>query len=417
MAVKLLTPRLGEGVEEVTVLHWLKQVGDAVKELEPLVEVETDKVVTEIPSPAAGVLLEIQIQAGSVARVGQALGLIGAPGESLPAASATLAASAAVAEFPQPEGLVGQTAQAAQPAAGGAASWISPIVRKMAAEYGLDLSLIRGSGLGGRVTKQDVLDYLDRRAAAPTSVVAAAQGSAAPPTIAPEGDRLLPISSVRRQIAERMVHSVHSAPHVLTVMEADFSQVLAHQAANKDRYAAEGIRLTLTAYLISAIARALRDNPLVNASWTDQGIMLHAHVNIGMAVSLGDEGLIVPVLRDADQLSLRGIARMVNDLADRARAKKLHTEEVQGATFTLTNHGVGGSLFALPIINQPQVGILGAGALQKRAVVVSDSLGQDALAIRPMMYLSLVFDHRILDGASADKFLSAVKKFIESEWQ
>lgn len=429
MTVKLLTPRMGEGVEEVTVMQWLKHEGDPVRELEPLVEVETDKVVTEIPSPADGTLLKINIPQGAVAHVGEALAEIGALGEMITAAPAESAPSpAAVPSAPSPvvpsmvatdahPGAARGVAVGAHPSeASGpspaptsptAETWISPLVRKMAAEHNLDVTRIPGSGLGGRVTKQDVLDYLEHPAPAATQTPAA-------PAFEITSGEVLPVSPVRRQIAERMVQSVHTSPHVLTVMEADLSRVLAHQAANREQFTAEGIRLTLTAYFISAIASALRAHPLVNASWTDSGILLHQQINIGMAVSLGDAGLIVPVIRGADGLSLVGLARTINDLADRARSKHLTPEDVKGGTFTLTNHGTGGSLFALPIINQPQVGILGTGSLQKRPVVVTDPDGRDSIAIRPMIYLSFVFDHRILDGASADAFLVDVKRGLES---
>jgi 2-oxoglutarate dehydrogenase E2 component (dihydrolipoamide succinyltransferase) len=213
-----------------------------------------------------------------------------------------------------------------------------------------------------------------------------------------------------------MQQSKQISPHVLTVMEADLSRVSAHRAANKDSFATSGSRLTYTVYFIAAIAAALRKHPLVNSSWGEQGILQHAEINIGMATSLGEDGLIVPVIHNADRLSLLGIAHAVNDLADRARTKQLKPEEVRGGTFTLSNHGTGGSLFAMPIINQPQCGILGTGSIQKRAVVVTDAQSSDAIAIRPMVYLSFVFDHRILDGASADAFLAEVKQVLE-EWK
>ncbi len=417
MTVKLLTPRMGEGVEEVTVMQWLKHEGDPVRELEPLVEVETDKVVTEIPSPADGTLLKINIPQGAVAHVGEALAEIGALGEmttAAPAENTPSPAAAPSAPSPVVPSIVAVGAHPSEASGAGPAptsptadTWISPLVRKMAAEHNLDVSRIPGTGLGGRVTKQDVLDYLEHPAPAATQTPAA-------PAFEITSGEVLPVSPVRRQIAERMVQSVHTSPHVLTVMEADLSRILAHQASNREQFTAEGIRLTLTAYFISAIASALRAHPLVNASWTDSGILLHQQINIGMAVSLGDAGLIVPVIRGADGLSLVGLARTINDLADRARSKHLTPEDVKGGTFTLTNHGTGGSLFALPIINQPQVGILGTGSLQKRPVVVTDPDGRDSIAIRPMIYLSFVFDHRILDGASADAFLVDVKRGLES---
>ncbi len=213
-----------------------------------------------------------------------------------------------------------------------------------------------------------------------------------------------------------MLASKRTSPHVLTVMEADMSRVVAHRAANKETFARDGVNLTFTAYFIAAIAAGLKAFPMTNSSWTDEGVLVHKAVNIGMATSLGEEGLIVPVIKNADSLSLLGVARAVNDLSSRARAKKLQPDEVKGGTFTLTNHGVSNSLFAMPIINQPQCGILGVGAMQKRAVVVTDANGGDFIAIRSMVYLSFVFDHRILDGASADWFLAKVKETLE-KWQ
>jgi 2-oxoglutarate dehydrogenase E2 component (dihydrolipoamide succinyltransferase) len=223
------------------------------------------------------------------------------------------------------------------------------------------------------------------------------------------GDQLIKHTVIRKQIAEHMVMSKHTSPHVLTVMEADMSRVVKHRSANKEVFAREGVNLTFTAYFMVAIVAGLKHYPMTNSSWTDEGILVHKVINLGMATSLGEEGLIVPVIKNADDLSLLAMARSVNDLANRARAKKLQPDEVRGGTFTLTNHGISGSLFAFPVINQPQTGILGTGAMQKRAIVVDD-----AIAIRPMVYLSFVFDHRILDGASADAFLMKVKETLEN---
>jgi len=228
------------------------------------------------------------------------------------------------------------------------------------------------------------------------------------------GDRLIPHTTMRRQIAEHMVLSQKTSPHVLSVMEADMSKVVAHRETMKAAFDREGVKLTFTPYFIAAIVSALKMHPLANSSWTDEGVLVHGAINIGMATSLGEEGLIVPVIKGADHLSFIALARWVNDLASRARARKLQPDEVRGGTFTLTNHGIGGSLFAMPIINQPQCGILGTGAIQKRVVAVSDSSGNDAFAVRPIVYLSFVFDHRILDGASADAFLVKVKQNLES---
>ncbi len=449
MPIKVLAPRLGEGVDEVNVIKWLKQKGEAVEEYEPLVEIETDKVITEVPSPASGVVLDILVPENTTVHVGTVLAWIGQPGERLEAEGAEPVAAVPEevrAAAPSPAAL-----PAGETSPGG---FISPVVRKMAAEHGIDLSLVRGTGLGGRITREDVERYLAERAAGTPAVTAAAPASTSapasepapvpsqasgptpvpapvsepvvtvPPAVPQAPARLVsgvpgtlhPHTPMRRQIAGRMVASQQTAPHVLTVMEADLSRVLAHRAANKEAFEREGVHLTLTAYFVMAAVAALKAYPLVNASWTDEGVFVYDEVNIGIAVALGTEGLIVPVIKRADHLSLLGVARAVNDLAQRARSNRLTPEEVRGGTFSLTNHGTGGSLFATPIIVQPQVAILGTGAVHKRPVVVTDSVtGQDAIAIRPMVYLSLVFDHRLLDGAGADAFLSKVKATLE-QW-
>jgi len=398
MATKILVPRLGEGVDELTVVKWLKNEGNLVKELEPLLEVETDKVVTEIPSPAAGVLLKIIVPENTPARVGEVMAWIGQMGESIPVPSDGMSS--------KPASKVERHTPVDQPPVIGPAftvsrepGFLSPVVRKIATENNVDLSHVQGTGLNGRITKQDVLAFVDH----PQVVSEPGQGG-----------MLQPVTTIRRQIAERMLQSRQTSPQVLTVMEANMNRVAAHRFVNKASFSADGADLTYTAYFIFAIAAGLKAFPLVNSSWTERGILMHPEVNVGMATSLGEEGLIVPVLRRADELSLLGIARAVNDLASRARAKKLQPDEVKGGTFTLTNHGISGSLLAMPIINQPQTGILGVGAIQKRPVVVSDSSGNDAIAILPMVYLSFVFDHRILDGASADHFLTRVKETLES---
>ena len=397
MATKVLVPRLGEGVDELTVVKWLKNEGDPVKELESLLEVETDKVVTEIPSPATGVVLKISVPENTPARVGDVMAWIGQAGESIPVSSDPMSSKLA--------SKVESQTSVERPLVNGPSSmvsrdpgFISPVVRKIAAEHNVDLSRVQGTGLNGRITKQDVLAYLEHSTTTQTNKARDIGIH----------DTLLPITTIRKQIGERMQKSIQIAPHVLTVMEADMTWVVAHRSANKAAFTADGANLTYTAYFIAAIAAGLKSQPLVNSSWTEQGILVHAEVNVGMATSLGDEGLIVPVLRRADELSLLGIARAVNNLAERARTKKLQPNEVKGGTFTLTNHGIGGSLLAMPIINQPQCGILGVGVIQKRAMVIND-----AIAIRPMVYLSFVFDHRILDGASADAFLAKVKERLE----
>jgi len=413
MATKVLVPRLGEGVDEVTVTKWLKQEGDTIAELEPLLEVNTDKVDTEIPSPASGTVIKIVAQEGTPARVGEILAFIGKPGESVEGRSGQhrpqepqkdqgpgeKTAAGQLRETQTPE-------QPAKSAAAGAkdSGFISPVVARIAAEHGVNLSQVMGSGLNGRITKSDVLTFVERsKTAGPAAL------PATPAPVAPgQGDQLVRHTVIRRQIAEHMVMSKHTSPHVLTVMEADMSKVVAHRSANKAAFERDGVNLTFTPYFIMAIVAGLKAYPGVNSSWTDEGILVHRGINIGMATSLGEEGLIVPVIKGADNLSLLAMARSVNDLASRARSKKLQPDEVKSGTFTLTNHGISGSLFAFPVINQPQCGILGVGAMQKRVVVIDD-----AIAIRPMVYLSFVFDHRILDGASADWFLIKVKETLE----
>ncbi|MEW6239672.1 MAG: dihydrolipoamide acetyltransferase family protein [Chloroflexota bacterium] len=409
MATKVLVPRLGEGVDEVTITKWLKKEGDSVKELEPLLEVNTDKVDTEIPAPASGMILKIEMQEGQPAKVGQLLAVIGAAGESAVSTGAPAAESKVESQKsePTPATLDLRPSTPAPARSSADLGFISPVVAKIAAERGIDLSQVPGTGLNGRITKNDVLNFVESRK---SQVAPAARPISHPATpVSAQGDTLIKHTLIRRQIADHMVMSKSVSPHVLTVMEADMSKVSKHRAANKPIFERDGVNLTFTAYFMMAIVAGLKSYPTVNASWTDEGVLVHKAVNIGMATSLGEDGLIVPVIKGADNLSLLAMARTVNDLATRARARKLQPDEVKGGTFTLTNHGISGSLFAMPIINQPQCGILGIGAMQKRAVVVDD-----AIAIRPMVYMSFVFDHRILDGASADWFLAKVKETLEN---
>ena len=411
MATKVLVPLLGEGVEEVTVIKWLKREGDSVNELEPLLEVNTDKVDTEIPAPASGTVLKIIAEEGVPAKVGEILAFIGQAGESIESASTTSSPVKADAKVESQKSEAQVAAVVSKPVIGNRdLGFISPVVAKIAAEHEVNLQQVQGTGLNGRITKNDVLDYIESRKSniiAPVAQPATFQPSNIKPI---EGDQLIKHTTIRKQIAEHMVMSKHTSPHVLTVMEADMSRVAKHRAANKEIFARDGVNLTYTAYFMMAIVAGLKAYPQVNSSWSDEGLLVHKAVNIGMATSLGEEGLIVPVIKNADNLSLLAMARSVNDLANRARSKKLQPDDVKGGTFTLTNHGVSGSLFAFPVINQPQCGILGVGAMQKRVVVTED----DAIAVRPMVYLSFVFDHRILDGASADWFLAKVKETLES---
>ena len=411
MATKVLVPLLGEGVEEVTVTKWLKKEGESVNELEPLLEVNTDKVDTEIPAPASGTILKILAEEGVPAKVGTVLAFIGKPGESVDSGPLAVASSEQTTAKEQVQVAPSRTATATQQLStpNREIGFISPVVAKIAAEHGVNLSQVQGTGLGGRITKNDVLNYVESQKVQVPGP-AAGPSHLQPVHVKPvEGDQLIKHTVIRKQIAEHMVMSKQTSPHVLTVMEADMSGVARHRAANKDMFARDGVNLTFTAYFILAIVAGLKAYPSVNSSWTDEGILVHKAVNIGMATSLGEEGLIVPVIKGADNLSLLAMARAVNDLASRARSRKLQPDEVKGGTFTLTNHGISGSLLAFPVINQPQSGILGVGAMQKRVVVIDD-----AIAIRPMVYLSFVFDHRILDGASADWFLAKVKETLET---
>jgi pyruvate/2-oxoglutarate dehydrogenase complex dihydrolipoamide acyltransferase (E2) component len=439
MATKVIMPQLGESIVEGTVLQWLKAEGDTIDEFEALLEIETDKVVTEIPSPASGTLLKVYVEVGQTVGVGTILAMIGEPGEEIPEGAEVLEVQQVAMEAASD--LPATPVARVEVGKSNALGFISPVVARIASEHSVDLAQVRGTGRGGRITKKDILSHIETRGEAvssatapweepafgelfrPTEEVFGQTKSATPDTDAPSTmtpGTVHPLGHLRRSIAEHMVRSSHVSPHVTTVMEVDLSQVVAHRKSNKETFARDGVNLTFTAYIVVAVAEALKTLPIVNSSWGDKGIILHPDVNVGVAVSLGERGLIVPVVKNADQKSLRGIASEVNDLAQRARADQLQPDEVQQGTFTITNHGVTGSLFATPIINQPQCAILGVGAIQKRAVVVENRSPSgeisDLLAIRPMMYLTLTFDHRILDGAVGDQFLSIVVSKLEN-WQ
>lgn len=430
MPTKVIMPQMGESVVEGTVGKWLKREGDAVEQYEPIVEVETDKVTSEVTAVTGGTLLKIYIDEGQTVDAGTVLAMIGEPGEAVPdvvesEVVAALGHAARGSDAPAP---AAAPSPAPEPAPSRASTThVTPVVARIAAEHNVDVSRIQGTGHGGRVTKKDIMAYIDSQQADADLPPWERPGSgdlfkiedaetaappdhvhAPPPAPGRPGD-LVPHSTMRKRIAEHMVLSkLRTAPHVTTVFEADMSAVMAHRAAHKADFARRGINLTFTAYFAAATAEALRRHPHVNSQWRDDGVLLKPEINIGMAVAL-DEGLIVPVIKRADELSLAGLARLVNDLAGRARANALAPDEVQGGTFTITNHGVAGSLFATPIINQPQTGILGVGAIKKRVVV----LDNDAIAVRPMVYLSFTFDHRVLDGASADWFVAEIVKLLE----
>jgi 2-oxoglutarate dehydrogenase E2 component (dihydrolipoamide succinyltransferase) len=430
MAVDIVLPQIGESMTEATIGRWLKRVGDRVERYEALVEVETDKVSTEVTSITSGVLLEIVTPEGATVPVGTLLARIGEPDEvaasSAPEADVGATATAVTTDAPEPA----RPRRADSPP-------ITPVVARLAAEYGIDLSQIRGTGAGGRVSKKDVLRYIEERqkaaATPPPAPVAPSQplptpvapppppptpvASPTPPRAPvaqplPDDALLTPLTTMRRVIADHMVRSLRDAPQATTVFEVDMGRVLAHRDRHRGSFEQQGIRLTVTAYIVQAVATALRRVPALNTRFTDDGIITYRRINIGVAVAL-DDGLIVPVLRDADEKSLAGIARALNDLTERARMRRLQPDETEGGTFTISNHGVGGSLFATPILNRGQSGILGVGAIVRRPVVITHQ-GSDAIVIRPMCYLSLTFDHRACDGATADAFLAAVKEALET---
>ena len=410
MAHKLTMPEMGEGIIEGTISKWLKEVDDYVEQYEAVLEIETDKVTTEATSEVAGYLLEQRFAEGEVVPVGAVLAHIGEKGEKV---------SDTAEESAQPVAEV--TASRASHSNGSPkeryTGRISPVVSRIAAEHEVDLNRVTGTGRDGRITKNDILAYIEERDSQPEPSmpapppsrpsVGSAQDKPAPaPTIPGE---TIPLTSMRRSIAEHMVRSKQTSPHVTTVFEVDFSAVFAHRAAYKEQFKRDGVDLTFTAYIMSAIVLALKAHPMVNSSWSDEGIVLHRSINVGMATALTD-GLVVPVIKNADGLNLLGLARVINELTERARNKQLQMNDMQGGTFTLTNHGTSGSLLGTPIINQPQCAILGVGKIEKRVKVIDE-----AIAIRPLAFVSLTFDHRILDGKAADDFMVTFKDALE-DW-
>lgn len=377
MATDIIMPQLGESIAEGTVVKWLVPAGGMIQKDESLLEVETEKVTLEIPSPTTGRLDEIIVKEGETVPVGTLLARI----DSAPPSEVISRVGGVVVRpmEPAPDG----------------DQHHSPAVRQLAKEEGIDLSQVKGTGVGGRVTKKDVLDFIGRSDA--QTRVAATGGE---PSM---GEELRPFTQMRKTIADRMVKSKQASAHVATIFEANFSHIAKFR---------EGRSLTYLPFVIRAVTRAIRDVPIVNSSWGEQGIVIKKDIHVGIATAL-EEGLLVPVVRYADRKGLIELAKEVADLAERARSKKLSPEEVQGGTFTITNHGGFGSLLSTPIIHQPQIAILGIGAIQKRAVVIDD-----AIAIRPMGYLSLSFDHRVIDGATADQFMAKVKHDLEhSHWE
>ncbi len=488
MATDVIMPQMGESIAEGTITKWMKKVGDTVKRDEPIFEISTDKVDAEIPSPVAGTLLEIKVPEGQTVAINTVVASIGeraAPGAAVSAPAAppepkaeapaehkavatpppTTAddATAAVkapekpaekqAERPAPE-FAAPAAQKPQPSPTAAAApeglpseasakeggrvesieerirrRSSPLVRKIASEHAVDITQLEGTGLHSRVTKNDILSYIENRkvAAAPSRAGAQAQavevGRAEPqPAPAPpprpamqitDRDEVVGMTKIRRITAENMTLSKRTSAHVTTVFQVDYSTIARLRGEHKEAFLQKnGVKLTYIPFIFRACVQALKEFPQVNASIDGENIVYHKDVHVGMAVAL-DWGLIVPVIKNADEKSILGLARAAQDLAERARTKRLKPEEIQGGTFTVTNPGVFGSLFGTPIIPQPQVAILGVGTIEKRPVVVTDERGNDALGIRTVGYLALSFDHRLIDGADADKFLASVKKTLE----
>jgi 2-oxoglutarate dehydrogenase E2 component (dihydrolipoamide succinyltransferase) len=401
MSTPVVMPQMGESITEGTIVRWIKKVGDAVDRDEPLLEISTDKVDAEIPAPVAGVLVEIKVAEGETVPVNSVVGTIDSG--SMPAEVQAGAEKTTDSESMRAELKLG--------AAGASESdddrqRTSPVVRRIAKEHNVDVTKVRGTGDAGRVTRDDVLRYVEsmgRESGAP-----AAAGAPEAPVHGDERVEVQPLSIMRKKIAEHMVLSRRTSAHVHSVFEVDFTRAAKLRDARKAEYERAGTKLTFLSFIVKAVVDALRSAPVLNASLDADSIVYKKDINIGIAVAL-DWGLIVPVIRNADERNLLGISRAIADLAARARAKQLKPEDVQGGTFTITNPGVFGAQFGMPIINQPQVAILGVGAIEKRAVVVDD-----AIAIRPRAYLTLGYDHRLVDGAVADQFLSAVKNTIEN---
>jgi 2-oxoglutarate dehydrogenase E2 component (dihydrolipoamide succinyltransferase) len=439
--IDVIMPQMGESIAEGTLSKWLKQVGDEVKRDEPIFEISTDKVDAEIPAPNAGVLAEILVQQGEtvavntvVARLETEAGAVAAGGAKAPAAPAPAAqpapmASAPAAPAPAAPVSSPRPAPAPVPAAASGPETAedrlrrrsTPLVRKIAAEHGIDIGTVAGSGHAGRVTKSDIIGFIEggspAAAAAPAPMPRAPGRHDAPapgPGAEPwAGDRVEPWSRIRKLTAEHMVVSRRVSAHVQTLFEIDYTRISQIRARRKKDFAERGVNLTYLAFIAKAIAENLRKHPGLNAAVASEATIFRREINLGIAVAL-DWGLIVPVVKQADELSLMGLARAINDLGERARSKKLNPDEVQRGTFTITNPGVFGSYAGLPIINQPQVAILGVGTIEKRPAVVTLPDGTDTIAPRLKGMLTMSFDHRVVDGADADRFLSDVKRTLEA---
>jgi len=419
-ATDIVMPQMGESIFEGTITKWLKNVGDKVQRDEPLFEISTDKVDAEIPAPAEGILSEIKAQAGTTVQVNSVVGVIGGALGAAPSKPAPAQPAAAAATIPAAEQLT-HTAPAIEEeeevSGDGQKVRSSPLVRKMAKEHGINLAQVTGTGQGGRVTKEDVQAYIAKGPQSPsarvpdTQIPSASKAPTPPPTPLP--GEVVPMSKMRSIIAQRMVESKRTSAHVHTVYEIDMTRVMNLREKIKKQFEQKnGVKLTPTTFFARAAVKAIREFPIINSSVEGEAIRYHRNINIGIAVAL-DWGLIVPVIKNAEEKNIVGLQRSITDLGDRARTKKLKPEDVQGGTFTITNPGQFGQMFGLPIINQPQVAIMGIGSIKKMPVVLTDENGTDSIAIRQICHVSLGYDHRIIDGAVADQFLRSVARFLE----
>jgi pyruvate dehydrogenase E2 component (dihydrolipoamide acetyltransferase) len=424
----VVMPQMGESIFEGTITKWLKKVGDSVQRDEPLFEISTDKVDAEIPSPASGTLSEIKVEAGSTVQINTVVAVIGGGAAKGTAPAAAAANAPATPSAPAPAAAA-PASEAPAAASHGERLRSSPLVRKIAKEHQLDLRQVPGTGSSGRITKDDVLQYIDKGGAAkapaaassiaapaPSAAVPAAPRAAAsvPATASPEPGDLVPMTRMRSIIAQRMVDSKRTSAHVHTVFKVDLTRIVKIREKEKAKYEQRnGVKLTYMPFITRAVVATLRKMPIVNASMEGDAIRYHQNVNVGIAVAL-DWGLIVPVIRQAEEKSFLGIARSIVDLAERARSKKLKPDEVGSGTITITNPGIFGEQFGTPIINQPESAILGVGGLFKEPTVLTDKDGNDSIAIRSVIRLTLGFDHRIIDGADAGKFMAELKKYLEN---
>ena len=436
MPTDIIMPQMGESIVEGTITKWLKKPGDKVQRDEPLFEISTDKVDAEIPAPASGVLQEIKVTEGTTVGVNTVVGTISVDGEAAaPPAKAAPPAAAPPAKEEKKEDKKSAAPLASTPTANALPAQesseeeearSSPLVRKIAREHGVSLSQISGTGLGGRITKQDIMAFVERGPSASPSAPAptppstptpqpasAPSRSAASAPAAYPGD-LVPLTNMRKIIAQRMIESRRTSAHVHCMYEVDFTRIVALRAKHKNGFEQRhGVRLTFMPFFVRAALIAVQQWPIINASLEGDSIRYHRNINVGIAVAL-DWGLIVPVLKNAGDLNFLGLQRGITDLGERARNKKLKPEDVEGSTFTVTNPGQFGAVFGLPIINQPNSAIMGVGGITKQPLVVTDKEGNDSIAIRSVVHLTLGYDHRLIDGAVADQFMALVKKTLEN---